>query len=156
MNVFRWLKNYKPVTITENFVCCLVAIFFVMAVGACGIFFASLLTDEQGWRVLSGFFAWSLFAVSCYAISMMRECSRFRNFLSEHQHSLPVRAKAIHSWRPDQSGYEVLNFAKGVILFDEKTSFMTSSEWAFKKIMSSCVQLNPAFVRAEIREATFR
>jgi hypothetical protein len=156
MNVFHWLRNYKPVSITEHFIIVFVAICFVMSVIACGVFFASLLTDEQGWQMLSGFLAWFIFAVSFYLIEMRRECSRFRNFLTEHQHSLPVQAKAIHSWKPDQSGYEVLSFAEGVILFDQKASFETGSEWAFKKIMSSCMQLNPAFVRAEIREATFR
>lgn len=156
MNVLRWVRNYKPVSITENFICCFVGIFFVIFVGSCGVFFASLFTEEQGWHALSGFLALLLFATSFYTIWMFRECARFRHFLVEQQRALPVRAKVNYSWKDDQTGYEVLDFSEGVILFDQEASFVTRSEWAFKKIMSSCARLNPAFVRTLIREPTYR
>lgn len=142
-------------SITEIFFCYFMAMCFVMCVGVCGILFASLFTEEQGWHLLSGFLAWPLFVASFYVIWMLRECARFRHFLSEQQYALPVQAKAIHSWEPDQTGHEVLSFTKGVILLDQSASFVTSSEWAFKKIMKSCTRLNPTFVGAEIREPTF-
>jgi hypothetical protein len=146
-----------PMSIIANFTLVFFVVFLTMSVLACGVYLGELFTREPGWLMFSCALAWIVFAMSNNAFWMYREYSRFQKFLREHPHFCPVQAMVNQSWRADQSGYEVLSFTEGIIHSNnEQSHFTTNDEWAFKRIMRKCRDLNPSFIKAEIPELTFR
>ncbi len=145
-----------PMSIVANLALVFIAIFVAISALACGLYLGGLFAEELSWHIAVAALAWIIFAVSCHAFLMFREYSRFKRLFREHQHLFPVRAEVIGSWSADQTGFDALSFSKGIIHFDDtRCDFTTSDEWAFKRIMKMCGEVNPSFIKTKIPEPTF-